>query len=111
MSYATLDNILLDQDTLEAFEALARSRCISPQVLARQVITDAVNPRSPKPDIDEFVPRHRATRTRLRERPARRSCWTFDDHDDERDPLPMPPDPDEEPASTRLLRLVRSLPL
>lgn len=111
MSYATLDNILLDQDTLEAFEALARSRGISPQVLARQIITDAVNPRSPRPDLDEFVPRHRATRPRSGERPSRPRRWTLDNLDDERDPLTMPPDPDEEPASERLARRVRSLPL
>ncbi|MBG0869204.1 hypothetical protein H0X91_04370 [Burkholderia sp. 9777_1386] len=111
MSYATLDNILLDQETLEEFEALARSRGISPQVLARHVITDAVNPRSPKPDLDKFVPRHRATRTRSGERPSRPRRWTFDDLDDERDTLPMPPDPDDEPASERLARRVRLLPL
>lgn len=110
MNYATLDNILLDHDTLEAFEALARSRCVSPQVLARQVITNAVKPRSPTPDQNDFVPHHRATRSRSGERPARRSRWTLDDHDDERDPVQMRPDPDEQPASTRLLRLVRSLP-
>lgn len=110
MSYATLDNILLDQDTLDAFEALARSRCVSPQVLARQVITDTVEPRSSKPDLDEFVPRRRAKRA-APDKLAERRRRLLGDLDDDRDPLPMRPDPDDEPASERIARRVRSHPL
>jgi hypothetical protein len=99
MSYQTLDNILIDTATYEAFEALARSRCMPPQVLARELITEAVFHRPPKPRgiaLVDGLPRR-----------ARRHAEPEDDLDE----LVVPPDPDDEPASTRLLRRVRSQPL
>jgi hypothetical protein len=95
MSYQTLDNILIDTATYEAFEELARARCVPPQVLVRLLITEAVNRRSPTRGfaLVDGLPRRHA------------------EPDDDLDELVVPPDPDDEPASTRLLRRVRSQPL
>lgn len=85
MNYQTLDDILIDTETYEAFEVLAESRRMSSQELARELITDAVKG-------------HRRSRHALRR--LRRDAEREDDIDE----LVVPPDPNDEPASTRLFR-------
>lgn len=99
MSYQTLDNILIDTATYEAFEALARSRCMPPQVLARELITEAVFDRPPK--------RRGIALVGVLPRRVRRRAELEDDLDE---PV-VPPDPNDETPATRLLRRVRSQPL
>ena len=99
MSYQTLDNILSDTETYEAFEALAQSRCMPPQVLARELIAEGVFDRPPKRRGIALVgalPRRVRRRAKL---------------EDGLDELVVPPDPNDETAATRLLRRVRSQPL
>ncbi|MET1534346.1 hypothetical protein [Burkholderia sola] len=85
MNYQTLDDILIDTETYEAFEVLAESRCMSSQELARELITDAV-------------------RGRRRSRRAFHRLRRGAERDDDLDELVVPPDPNDEPASTRLFR-------
>lgn len=102
-SYQTLDNVLTDTATYKAFEALAPSRCMPPQVLARELITDAIK-RSSRTQrgatngiaLIDGLPR----RTRRHAEP-----------EDDLEELVVPPDPNDETPATRLLRRVRSQPL
>ncbi|MFL9988654.1 hypothetical protein [Paraburkholderia sediminicola] len=99
MSYQTLDNILIDAVTYEAFEELARARCVPPQVLVRLLITEAVSRRSPTRGIAliDGLPRR-----------ARRHAEPQNEDEDE---VIVPPDPNDETVATRLLRRVRSQPI
>lgn len=85
MNRQTLNDILIDAKTYEALEVLAESRCMSSQALARELITDAVKS-------------HRRSHHAWRR--LRRDAEREDDVDE----LVVPPDPNDEPASTRLFR-------